>query len=231
MSLTLVYMNRSARRTVTELSGAVRSAFGMSVEQLLGGSIHRFHEDPARVDRILADPGQLPREAGFGFGGKTLRTRINSITDGSGTTVGYIVLWDDVTGRNASADSAAAARFRRPPPACRPRPGCSTRSSFRPDAPHHRPGLTRPEDEPRPGRPAQRHTWATSRPDAGPAQPSESAASASRTISGWSRSMRCSRQRSGNSAKWSPSRLVSTSTPGTASSAAMCSAVVRRAIW
>ena len=108
MSLTLVYMNRSARSTVTELSGAVRSAFGMSIEQLLGGSIHRFHKDPARIDRILADPAQLPREAIFGFGGKTLRTMINGITDDAGQRVGFVVLWDDVTGRNDAANAAFA---------------------------------------------------------------------------------------------------------------------------
>lgn len=106
LELTLVYMNRKARRTVQELDGATRSAFGLSVEQLLGGSIHRFHKDPARIDRILSDPAQLPREAVFGFGGKTLRTSINSITDDRGEKVGYVVIWDDVTGRNAAADSA-----------------------------------------------------------------------------------------------------------------------------
>ncbi|MFC3689842.1 methyl-accepting chemotaxis protein [Aquipuribacter hungaricus] len=108
MSLTLVYMNRSARRTVQELSGAFRSAFGMDVEQILSGSIHRFHKDPARIDRILADPAQLPREAVFGFGGKTLRTNIDAIVDESGQRVGFVVLWDDVTGRNQAADSAFA---------------------------------------------------------------------------------------------------------------------------
>ncbi|WP_380169265.1 methyl-accepting chemotaxis protein [Jannaschia sp. R86511] len=108
MSLTLVYMNRSARSTVQELAGAVRSAFGMSLDQLLGGSIHRFHKDPARIDRILADPAQLPREAIFGFGGRTLKTQINAITDDAGHRIGFIVLWDDVTARNASADGAFA---------------------------------------------------------------------------------------------------------------------------
>ena len=80
----------------------------VGVEQLLGGSIHRFHKDPARIDRILADPGQLPREAVFGFGGKTLRTMINGIDDDAGNRMGFVVLWDDVTGRNASADAAFA---------------------------------------------------------------------------------------------------------------------------
>ncbi len=108
LSLTLVYMNRSARGTVQEMSAAIRSAFGMSVEQLLGGSIHRFHKDPARIDRILADPAQLPRAALFTFGGKTLRTMINAIDDDDGRRSGFVVLWDDVTERNAAADTAYA---------------------------------------------------------------------------------------------------------------------------
>ncbi|MFC5382703.1 methyl-accepting chemotaxis protein [Aquipuribacter nitratireducens] len=106
LSLTLVYMNRRARSTVQELAGAVRQAFGMNLEQLLGGSIHRFHKDPARIDRILADPTQLPREAVFSFGGKTLRTSINSISDEQGTKLGYVVLWDDVSSRNEAATTA-----------------------------------------------------------------------------------------------------------------------------
>ena len=51
----------------------------------MGGSIHRFHKDPAAIERILADPSALPRESVFSFGGATLRTLINSVTDGQGT--------------------------------------------------------------------------------------------------------------------------------------------------
>jgi methyl-accepting chemotaxis protein len=106
LGLNLVYMNAKAARTAQHVGPAVRSAFGLSVDQLLNGSIHRFHHDPARVERILADPTALPREATFSFGGITLRTLINAISDSSGQRHGYVVIWDNVSERNAAADAA-----------------------------------------------------------------------------------------------------------------------------
>ncbi len=81
----------------------------MSLHDLMGGSIHRFHKDPSRIERILAEPGALPRVAVFSFGGVTLRTMINAITDTDGQRLGYIVAWDNVTDRNARANATFAA--------------------------------------------------------------------------------------------------------------------------
>jgi methyl-accepting chemotaxis protein len=106
LGLTLVWANRRATTTLSSLGPAVRSAFGLEVGQLLGGSIHRFHKDPERVERILNEPGALPREAVFSFGGVTLRTLINAVTDSAGTRLGYVVVWDNVSERNAAADRA-----------------------------------------------------------------------------------------------------------------------------
>jgi methyl-accepting chemotaxis protein len=106
LSLNLIFINAKALQTAQQLAPAVRSAFGLSIDQLLNGSIHRFHHDPSRIERILADPSALPREATFSFGGCTLRTMINSITDGAGERHGYVVIWDNVSDRNTSADNA-----------------------------------------------------------------------------------------------------------------------------
>jgi len=105
-ALNLIWMNEHARRTMTQLAPAVSSAFGVNLADVLGGSIHRFHADPARIERILHEPGALPRDATFSFGGITLRTQINAITDRSGTRHGYVVLWDNVSGRNTQADDS-----------------------------------------------------------------------------------------------------------------------------
>lgn len=99
LNLQLVWMNRQATKTVSNLAGAVRSTFGVDLNDILDGSIHRFHKDPGRIERILDDPSQLPRKADFTFGNVTLSTFINSITDDSGRKIGYVVLWDDVTER------------------------------------------------------------------------------------------------------------------------------------
>ncbi|MFN8075435.1 MAG: methyl-accepting chemotaxis protein [Kineosporiaceae bacterium] len=107
VELTLVWMNRRAEATLRGLAPAIRDTFGLELHDLLGGSIHRFHRDPARIDRILADPAQLPRDATFAFGGITLRTAINAITDATGERLGFVVLWDNVSERNATAAAAA----------------------------------------------------------------------------------------------------------------------------
>jgi methyl-accepting chemotaxis protein len=109
LGLNLVYMNRKAEVTARGLATAVRSAFGVDLSDILGGSIHRFHKDPARIERILNDPGALPRQAEFGFGGVRLLTLISAITGRDGVKVGYAVLWEDVTERNADYAAFRAA--------------------------------------------------------------------------------------------------------------------------
>jgi hypothetical protein len=106
LDLTLRFANAKALRTLNELAPAIRTVFGLGLDDLLGGSIHRFHHDPARIERILADPSALPREATFGFGGITLRTLISAITGADGTRHGYVVVWDNISERNSAADAA-----------------------------------------------------------------------------------------------------------------------------
>ncbi|WP_285594835.1 methyl-accepting chemotaxis protein [Kineosporia sp. NBRC 101731] len=106
--LNLVWANRLAHDTLVGLAPAIQTSFGVTLQDLLDGSIHRFHQDPARIERILHDPSALPRTAVFSFGGVTLRTMINVITDIDGGRLGYIVVWDNVSDRNAQADATFA---------------------------------------------------------------------------------------------------------------------------
>jgi methyl-accepting chemotaxis protein len=105
LDLNLIFMNQQAARTLTDLAPAVRDTFGVPLREVLGGSIHRFHQDPSRIERILNDPAALPRQAVFSFGGVTLRTMINAVTGADGVKQGYIVIWDNVSERNARAAS------------------------------------------------------------------------------------------------------------------------------
>ena len=98
-ALRLVYMNPRARRTLERFADEIQRAFGVRVEEIEGGSIHRFHRDARRVEAVLRDPRRLPHEAEFNFGEITLRTAINAIRDGAGTIRGYVVNWEDVTER------------------------------------------------------------------------------------------------------------------------------------
>ncbi len=97
-ALNLVYLNACAERAARAVEADVQATFGVGVDELLGGSIHRFHRDPTRVESIL-HTAPMPHEATFSFGAVTLSTRINRITDNGGGLIGYIVAWDDVSDR------------------------------------------------------------------------------------------------------------------------------------
>jgi len=97
--LTVVYANAIALKTLQGIDHEIRSAFGIGAGQIVGGPIHRFHQDPQSVEQILRNRAALPHETEFTFGNVTLRATINGIYDGTGATTGYIVNWDDVTER------------------------------------------------------------------------------------------------------------------------------------
>ncbi len=116
----LVFCNRMALATLDAIEGEIRRAFGVTVRDIVGGSIHRFHRDPARVEQILREQGfRLPHQAEFSFGTVTLQTNIDAIRRPNGELYCYLVSWTDTsyqqTSRQALADmgeslqSAAAA--------------------------------------------------------------------------------------------------------------------------
>ncbi len=97
--LTLRYMNPRSLSVLRSVEGELRSAFGLGVDDLVGGSIHRMHHDPERVERILAkaDSFVLPHAASFAFGSVRLEATVNEFHDDRGDLVGYIVAWRDVS--------------------------------------------------------------------------------------------------------------------------------------
>ena len=52
----LIYMNIRAVETMNSIESEIQKAFGLRVEELLGGSIHRFHKDPRAVESVLRNP-------------------------------------------------------------------------------------------------------------------------------------------------------------------------------
>lgn len=95
----IVYLNDFAKQTLGQIAPEIRQAFGVDVDQMVGLSIHRFHKDAARVEKMLTDPQALPHQAEFSFGPITLQTRINRVLAADGRVQGYVVAWDDVTQR------------------------------------------------------------------------------------------------------------------------------------
>lgn len=95
-NLNLVYINIHGLKTLQSIAMEIKTAFGLRVEDLLGGSIHRFHKDPRAVEAILRNRSALPHQAEMVFGNVVLRTTINGIWDAQGQSQGYIVNWEEV---------------------------------------------------------------------------------------------------------------------------------------
>ena len=93
----LIYANSSAINTLQNIKDQIYESFGVSLNEIVGGSIHRFHKDPQRIEKILRNPSALPHTAEFSFGDVTLAATINAITDSNGMVSGYVVNWEDVT--------------------------------------------------------------------------------------------------------------------------------------
>jgi methyl-accepting chemotaxis protein len=95
-NLNLIYMNKIAENTMKAIEPEIQKAFGLRVENLLGGSIHRFHKDPNAVEAVLRNHSALPHKAELEFGNVILRSTINGLWDQHGQVHGYIVNWDEV---------------------------------------------------------------------------------------------------------------------------------------
>jgi methyl-accepting chemotaxis protein len=104
--LRLVYFNKSAELAFRRIAEDVRQCFGVTIDDLRNGSIHRFHRDPRRVEKVLAE-APMPHTATFSFGNVSLSTSIQRVIDDKGVLRGYSVVWDDVT-RSSRLESALA---------------------------------------------------------------------------------------------------------------------------
>ncbi|MGY6499703.1 MAG: methyl-accepting chemotaxis protein [Acidimicrobiales bacterium] len=105
--LTLVYMNPTARRTLKAVEVHVRAAFGIGVDEMVGGSIHRFHQNPQRVEQVIDRGAGLPHHAGFTFGPVTLQTRIAAVPV-DGQVACYLVTWEDASRMTQARKGVAA---------------------------------------------------------------------------------------------------------------------------
>ncbi len=106
LSFNLIYGNRCAMRTASLIERDLQDNFRVSVSDLLFGSIHRFHKDPGRIERILQSLSTNPHEAMFRFGEITLSTHIAAITDSERNVLGYCVAWDDVSAQRVVEERA-----------------------------------------------------------------------------------------------------------------------------
>lgn len=98
-SLTIVFANPMALATLRLIESEIKKVFHVDVDQIVGSSIHAFHKDAKRIERILHTADSLPHVAEFSFGKITFQARINSIKAADQSVIGFVVAWEDVTER------------------------------------------------------------------------------------------------------------------------------------
>lgn len=95
-NFTLIYANERSLETLEDLDKALEAAFDVHVDELVGESLHRFHNNPRRIEKALQNPKNWPYETEFKVGKHSVAAKINGI-EVDRQTVGYVVTWENVT--------------------------------------------------------------------------------------------------------------------------------------
>src|SRR5262249_44849459 len=67
--LILIYMNKRSEETLRAIEGTIQKELGLTVDELIGGSLDRFHGDRAReIRRTLSNPRNLPVKSDIRLG-------------------------------------------------------------------------------------------------------------------------------------------------------------------
>ncbi len=99
-NLILQYLNKSSRKTLR----AVQQYLPVPVDQIVGKSIHIFHQHPDHVERVLGGTAhhpqgnhKLPHRAVIQLGSERLDLEVEAVTDEHGVYIGNVVLWGVTT--------------------------------------------------------------------------------------------------------------------------------------
>ncbi|MGC9159412.1 MAG: methyl-accepting chemotaxis protein [Terracidiphilus sp.] len=96
--LVLRYLNRASRSTLKNL----QQHLPVPADQIVGKSIHIFHRDLARIDKMLGakqyhGAHELPHRAVIALGPVKLDLNIAPMTDRQGQYIGAVVVWGENT--------------------------------------------------------------------------------------------------------------------------------------
>lgn len=97
------YMNPASVRTLQSL----QSYLPMPVDKIVGGSIDRFHKNPAHQRSILSDPRNLPHQAVIGLGPEKLDLLVSPVRGRDGEYLGAMVTWSVITQKLAREEEVA----------------------------------------------------------------------------------------------------------------------------
>jgi methyl-accepting chemotaxis protein len=104
----IVFVNRRAREVLAGLETELAKYLpGFRADQVVGGSIHRYHQNPDAIKRILhsMQPGES-RKGEITPGPYVFEHETRPLINAAGERVGYVVQWQDVTERRAKEEQA-----------------------------------------------------------------------------------------------------------------------------
>ena len=107
----IFYLNRAMKEIVQRMEKELKQGFGVSPDDVEGGSIHRFHKDPDSIRKILAGIrlGEVRQNQVMEIGGISLLSTTEALLDpASKEIVGYMTIFRDVTAGRRLEKSVSA---------------------------------------------------------------------------------------------------------------------------
>ena len=104
----VVFVNEAALEALRALEDELAKYLpGFRADQVVGGSIHRYHRDPEAIKRVLAAlrPGEV-RKGEITPGPFIFEHETRVLTNAKGERVGYVVQWVDVTEQRREKERA-----------------------------------------------------------------------------------------------------------------------------
>ena len=116
-SFNIIYGNEKSAVTLRQLDAVLSETFGVRADQVIGGSIDRFHKDKSHQRGLLQTLRGRNHTAEFALADQVISLSASGLFDDAGEFAGAVVNWEVVTEQKklqqeltdrASADAAAA---------------------------------------------------------------------------------------------------------------------------
>ncbi len=96
----LYWMNDTAKKSLQAMQTNLKNEKNVDTTKILGGSIHRYHKDPARIRQILEELKkgvQSCHKMDIPLGRYILQTNVHPLRSQGGEVIGYAACWRDVS--------------------------------------------------------------------------------------------------------------------------------------
>ena len=93
----IIYGNEKSAATLRQLEAVMMENFGVRADQVVGGSIDRFHQDPAHQRRLLQSLKGRNHTAEFKLADESISLSASGLFDADGGFAGAVVNWELIT--------------------------------------------------------------------------------------------------------------------------------------